>query len=462
MRKASSPRFVESLEARTLFVAGAYDTTLAGIGYITHSVNNTNDAIDVLKQSDGLIVAVGDTQVSGASKRGLIARYTNLGAIDTGFGINGTRDWSMGGGDTIVTGVAQQADGKLVVVGYVGSGTAIDIFVCRFTTSGAFDNTFSGDGQMTIDFSGNAEIGTGIAIDPASQKIYVCGTTAGFSSTGAVLCRITTSGALDTSFAGQGKNIFFPGAIDFINGSATTYISGRMTLQADGKPVVAMTLATATAADLAVSTARMGVARANTNGTLDTTFASFSSIPGFSAVKFNRTIEIGTSVAIDSRTGKIVLCGTTANGTTSFGTPLPSNFAPIKAATKANFGVARFTASGASDKKFSGDGKIQIDFDPTRLDGASDVMVDDNGFIVVGGGSQIRKSASKMAATRLSPGGGLDTTFATGGLFITDIGGSEGFFGGVLQDDNNRYLFSGHHKTSGTRGKLLIVRLLDV
>lgn len=458
MRKQkSSPVVIDRLEQRCLFAAGAYDSSFAAIGYLTHSLGKTADAVDGIQQSDGKVVQVGDVEpTGGGNKLATISRYSSTGALDSGFASGGVSTWSMGSGDTIATGVAQQADNKLVVVGFVGSGTTFDMWVARFNTNGTLDNSFSGDGKLIIDFNGQADFATGVAIN--GTNIFISGGSLGLSGGGLVVAKVDSTGTLSGGFGSGGKATLLNASVDFLNGTVEAYVGGRMVIDSSGRPVIAGTKVNADLSTLTITSAEMGVCRSTTTGTPDPTFGGGT---GFKGVSFNRTIELGTSVAIDSRTGKILLAGTTANGTAAFGTPLPSNFAPIKAATRANFACARFTVGGGKDTTFSGDGKLQIDFGEFRLDGASDIVVDSQGRAVLSGGSQIRKAASRFAACRLSPGGALDATFAASGLFLQDIGGSDGFFGGAIQT-NGRYLFFGHTKTSGTRGKLVIVRLLDV
>jgi len=139
---------------------------------------------------------------------------------------------------------------------------------------------------------------------------------------------------------------------------------------------------------------------------------------------------------------------------------LPDGLGAIKAATRANYAVARFKPSGVRDTAFSGDGKLQVDFGEFLLDGASGVVVDGSGRITVSGGSQIRKSAGDFSVCRISPGGALDSAFDGDGRRIIDFGGSEGAFGMTIQSDGNTVLV-GHTKPNRTRGRVAVIRLLD-
>jgi uncharacterized delta-60 repeat protein len=448
---------VDALEPRRLFVAGANDTSFSGDGVLTHSFGSSQDGIDSIVQPDGKVVVVGDTAaVSGGDKDAFIARYNANGTVDTGFGGgDGVFTFNFGGTDDIATAVVRQSDGKLVVAGFTGDSSQADFFVARFTTAGALDTAFSADGKVQVDFSSGLDAATGVAID-SSNRILVVGTTAGLSIPGAgvAIARLTSSGSLDTSFSGDGRAVDADNALT----DGTGIAAGRMVLDSSGRIVVAITRFNVSIglSGITVTGSDMGVARYNTNGSADTSFSS----DGKAFVGFNRTVELGTSVAIDSRTGKIVLGGTTANGTAAFGASLPSGLGNFKAATRANFAISRFTTGGALDSKFSGDGKIQVDFGATLLDGCSDIVCDADGRITASGGSQIRKKAADFSVCRITPGGGIDSSFDGDGMRVIDLGGSDGSFGMTIQTDG-RTILVGHTKPNGTRGRVAVIELLD-
>lgn len=447
---------LDPLESRRLFVAGANDTAFSGDGVLTHSFGTAQDGIDSIVQPDGKVVVVGDTKpVGSAFKDAFIARYNANGTLDSSFGTGGAgvTIFNFGGTDDIATSVARQSDGKLVVVGLTGDSSQLDFFVARFTTTGALDTTFSADGKFQVDFSGGIDAATGVAI-ASDGKIWVTGTSASLSSgVGVAIARLTSAGTLDTSFSGDGKVVDSPGLF-----SGMGFGAGRMVLDSSGRLVIAVTQFAASVglSGFTITGASMGVARYTTTGDADTSFSS----DGKAFVGFNRSLELATSVALDPRTGKIVLGGTTANGTAAFGASLPSGLGNLKAATRANFGIARFTVGGGLDRTFSGDGKIQVDFGATLLDGCSDIVVDGTGRITASGGSQIRRTAADFSVCRITPGGGMDSSFDGDGMRIIDLGGSEGAFGMTIQSDGNTVLV-GHTKANATRGRVAVIRLLD-
>jgi hypothetical protein len=69
------------------------------------------------------------------------------------------------GGDDVGSGIAVQADGRVVVVGTSNSGSGNSEFaVARFNDDGSLDNSFGVGGLVTTSFSGGDDVGSGIAV----------------------------------------------------------------------------------------------------------------------------------------------------------------------------------------------------------------------------------------------------------------------------------------------------------
>src|SRR5262249_57228426 len=77
-------------------------------------------------------------------------RYGTDGMLDTaGFGTGGIVTTSVGSGDAAASGLALQADGKLVAAGQASNGTNTDFALVRYDTSGTPDGTFGSGGIVT-------------------------------------------------------------------------------------------------------------------------------------------------------------------------------------------------------------------------------------------------------------------------------------------------------------------------
>ena len=109
-------------------------------GYATTGLDSISSTSDLVIQPDGKIVAVGFANGDFA-----VARFTTAGLPDTTFDGDGVVATDFGTASDGATAVALQGDGKLVVTG-IGD---LRFAVARYTTSGALDGTFDGDGKVT-------------------------------------------------------------------------------------------------------------------------------------------------------------------------------------------------------------------------------------------------------------------------------------------------------------------------
>ncbi|MEO7158350.1 MAG: hypothetical protein ABI039_12350 [Vicinamibacterales bacterium] len=200
--------------------AGILDSTFDGDGLRTHSaIPTTSDEITGLAlQSDGKIVAVGtSTGPSATPSQFILARYTDTGANDAGFGAGGVVIADFGAGNVAgAIGVALQADGKIVAAGGVTNFVSGDTHfaLARYTAGGLVDNSFDGDGKVTVTF-GNSDRGEAVAMQNfgGSQRIVVAGSSGSQGSF--AIARLNLDGSLDTTFDGDGKvltPVTFPGS----------------------------------------------------------------------------------------------------------------------------------------------------------------------------------------------------------------------------------------------------------
>src|SRR5207248_2442182 len=127
-------------------------------------------AKDVVIQPDGKIVAVGDQQDPYVWD---VVRLNSNGSFDTSFGGTGIVRTTFG---TYATGVALQADGKIVVAGD-DSPHSLPTVLARFNTDGSLDTTFNGTGVFTGTAGGAL---TDVAIQPADGKIVTVGNVGGY------------------------------------------------------------------------------------------------------------------------------------------------------------------------------------------------------------------------------------------------------------------------------------------
>ena len=308
---------------------GSLDTTFNGTGKKVTDLGGVDQVYAlVIDKSTGKIVVAGQ-KCNGTITicDAAVLRYNPNGSLDTSFNHTGYRIDDYGGGDNGLFAVTLQSDGKIVAGGYMYNTTNknYDFAVYRYTSAGALDTSFNGTGKKAIPFAtGWDDDIVDMAIQPSDGKIVVGGRTCNINATNCdfALARLNPNGSLDTSFNGTGKKTTDLGGIDMGFGLA---------LQSNGKIVLAGQKGTATSADF-------GVVRYNTNGTLDTSFAGTGKkvfdFSGSGLANYARDINIQPT------TGKMVVCGISNN----------------------NFALARLTSAGTLDTTFNGTGKVSVDF----------------------------------------------------------------------------------------------------
>jgi len=355
-------------------------------------------ATAVAIQADGNIVVVGSTDVGGSLDFAVIRILANGTALDTTFSGDGKHaiPFNLGGANTDrATGVAIQADGRIVVVGSVQVGASdFDFGVVRLGAAGTPDAAFDGDGVRTVAFNlggANDDRATGVAV-AGDGSIVIGGyaEVAGGAHDFAAV-RLAANGALDGTFDGDGK-----AAVDFGGDDRAAAVGVRP----DGRVVL-------TGAATALGVTAAAVAQLTAAGTPDAAFGT--------AGKFTFLFGTGlldnpaTGAALDSR-GRLVVAGRAA------ATP----------AAPGNFGVARVLADGSAlDPSFGTAGRTEVNGGGD--DSAAGVALDANGRVVVVGSTSIdaniavaRLIGSVEKGDRVAAGG---TANGTASLLVPDAAG---------------------------------------
>jgi uncharacterized delta-60 repeat protein len=280
---------------------------------------------------------------------------------------------------TVAAGMLVQPDDKILTSGTVNLGVSGTVFyVARFTSTGALDTTFNSTGVATIDFAQPNQSGCKIALQ-SDGKIVLAGTVIPTGTSGDIaVARLNNDGSLDTTFDSDGKAIF----------SISTLLERfkDLDIAPDGKIVITDFLS-----------GDYGLLRITTDGVFDTSFNG----SGFLAIDFSNTTNQVSAASVQPD-GKIIVVGTgTETGGAVFG-----------------FGVVRVNTNGTFDTTFSGDGKLIVPFSGS-FSRPSDVEIQPNGSIVVAGGVVV--PSARMAITRVTSSGSLDTTFDTDGKVETDF-----------------------------------------
>jgi len=145
--------------------------------------------------------------------------------------------------------------------------------------------------------------------------------------------------------------------------------------------------------------ADFGVARFNSDGSLDTSFGN----GGLVLVDMGSTNDSAYAMAVQTN-GKIVVVGQTDGGVSSY-----------------DFGIARLNSDGSLDGGFGTDGKVVLDF-AGSYDIAYGLVVHASGKITVAGTATDADFHFRFGMTQLNSNGSLDTNFGAGGQVMTAIG----------------------------------------
>jgi uncharacterized delta-60 repeat protein len=171
------------------------DPTFNGGGGVGTAVGTGDDSVLALAvQADGKIVAVGRAR-NGSGDDIALVRYNPDGSLDPTFG-SGGKVMTDFGGDEVGSAVAVQADGRIVVAGRADG----EFVLVRYRPDGSLDPAFGSSGRVTADF-GPAEAGaTGVAVQ-ADGKVLATG----YSGGSFALARFNQDGSPDGTFAVGGK-----------------------------------------------------------------------------------------------------------------------------------------------------------------------------------------------------------------------------------------------------------------
>jgi uncharacterized delta-60 repeat protein len=190
--------------------SGRPDPTFGTAGRVATDFFGGYDTVNtVLRQRDGKLVAVGSAfPLSGSHPSFALARYLSDGRLDPAFGDGGTVTTDVGP-HGVAASAALQADGKIVVAGFVYTAdmSHSDLVVARYRPDGTLDPAF-GTGGIVIRTLGLPEISYLQAQDVAIQpdgRIVTVGLTASLpEGTNVAVTRFRPDGSLDPRFGDEG------------------------------------------------------------------------------------------------------------------------------------------------------------------------------------------------------------------------------------------------------------------
>ncbi|MBA3260987.1 MAG: hypothetical protein H0T69_00640 [Thermoleophilaceae bacterium] len=323
---------------------GSPDKSFGGAGLTATTFGTTvQAAYDLAVQPDGAIVAVGTAGEDFGRRRSFaLARFTAGGTLDPTFGGDGKVTTDVGGASiNDASGVALQADAKIVLAGYAAGASGGPFAVARYNADGTLDPSFGSGGAVTTNIAGGA---VDVAIGPR-RRIVAGGLT--FAPGGQydfALARYRPEGAFDFDFGFAGRVFTDLGASDALTAIAVGKV-GRVT-------AVGSTSRSVSSTDFAA-------ARYTRDGRRDSSFDG----DGLVTTTFGVGVQIAYAVALDA--GKTVVAGLAHSS-----------------ATGDDVALARYKHNGQLDSRFGAGGRVLTDLVGAN-NSAHDLAIQSDGAIVV-------------------------------------------------------------------------------
>jgi uncharacterized delta-60 repeat protein len=301
---------------------GQLDPTYGTGGRAIHDAWLGDDWVE-----DMLLLPGGKLVLAG----GALVRLNADGSLDTSFGTNGVASLPFG-----ATALAQQPDGKLLVVSTVFNGPYEDFAITRRLANGAVDTSFGSGGQVIVGPGTIRDYAADVLVQP-DGKILIGGAASTVWTYEFGIVRLLPNGSLDPGFGGGDGRVMVP-----VDGM-TAELSA-LALQPDGKIVAAGRAAAPN------SSWNFALARFNVDGSLDTSFGGGDGTQLTALSPYaDRAIEV-----VVQADGRLIAVGFIER---------PGYTDGVLA--------ARYLADGTLDASFSGDGIADVPSGYTAAFGAT-------------------------------------------------------------------------------------------
>lgn len=340
------------------------------------------------------------------------AAQAQEGALDPSFADDGRKTTDIQEEDR-GRGVIHHPNGKIYIVGFThhqadSHPSSRDPFIARYHADGSLDTDFGSEGVVRRNRSNRPETFHDAALQDDGKIVA-----AGYQNNGStpddrdfLAVRYHTNGTVgDTfSFADFGQR----------DEGQTVLI------QPDGKILVAGWIETGSGG---ASTRDFGVARYDTDGTLDSSFDG----DGLVTLDVDGDEDRVRDLAVQSD-GKIL-----AGGWATIG-------------GQRDFALARLNADGTLDLSFGDDGLLTLD----HLDTGTSLLVQEDGKILFGGRNASDSNAD-FAVVRLAADGMPDSGFGTDGTVTVDFDGDRDSGVHMVQQADGKILVAGNATVDGQR-----------
>jgi uncharacterized delta-60 repeat protein len=285
-----------------------------------------------------------------------------------------------------------------------------------YAADGDLDIPFGSGGRVITDFAGLADQAKALAVD-GNGRIVAAGFASDNWHVSFAVARYHADGTLDTTFGSGGKV-----TTNFFAGSGASAVA----IDAHGRIVAAGTawMPVRSSDGTIVSYSQdFALARYTQDGSLDTSFGPNGDGTVTTDLPGHVNDEL-SGIVIDAA-GKLVVAGT----------PLGN----------ADIALVRFNEDGTLDSSFGDAGIVTTSVGEVSYGYA--LTLDANGKIVVAGTARNALNNWDVVLTRYHGDGSLDSSFGSGGVVTSDLGGSE-FARGVAIDSDSRIVVAGNFEDS--------------
>ncbi|MCE3076331.1 T9SS type A sorting domain-containing protein [Chryseobacterium gwangjuense] len=411
---------------------GTLDTT-----YNAGNSGANSSVTTILDNLDGTIFIIGSFNIYNDTNKNYCAHILADGSLDNTYNV-GT------GADGNVSSILFQPDNKIIISGdFTSYNGTIQRKITRLNTDGTLDTSFNSGG------SGMNGTVAAVALQ-SNGKIVAGGTFTKYNgNTVTNLVRINSDGSYDNSALTLGTAF---------NNSITA-----VAVQSDGKIIVGGSFTSYN------GTTINRLARLNTDGTLDATFAigtgaNTGSISAILIQNDGKIIVTGLFTTFNGTTARIVRLNTGGDIDTSFnpgtGPNLPLYTAILQQDGKILVGGNFSTFNGVSQARvarLNANGNLDTTFIPgTSIDASVQTLaVQPDNKVIIGGLFTKYGTTLSNKIMRLNADGTLDTSFDVGG-------GANNTINKLVLDQNNNVLIGGLFTNYKNGGKNRIARILNV
>ncbi|MFN8297750.1 MAG: T9SS type A sorting domain-containing protein [Chitinophagales bacterium] len=314
---------------------------------------------------------------------GLCACAQQPGTLDLTFDTDGKVTRDINGNSEAAADILALNTGKIVVVGTTKAGTNQNIFLSRFLSNGQADSSFGINGVVVTDLGTN-EVISRVKEQPDHKLVLVGSSTIGADGQW-LIGRYWPDGAIDSSFGTNGFTTLDFGSqgdgannLDFLPNGQIMVCGYRRYAQY-----------------------QVALARLNSNGTLDSTFAQGGTFIWTKPQPHTTASQV--NVLPD---GRLLLLGGSQTNNESV-----------------DFLLMRFTADGVIDSSFGVNGVRITDWGPYDDDSPAVLVIDSANRLIVAGTHYPNYGDGQPAMTRYSFDGAPDSSFGTNGKLLQPMSG---------------------------------------